>query len=412
MTDHPKNLYEIKVPELGESILEATVVRWLKKEGDAINAGDPLVELETSKVNLEVPATVSGTLKKIVHGDNEDVRVGDVLALLLPEKHESTGPGATVEKETDQAAPSPAPTAGGSSRQASHEKATPVARRMAEEQGIDLGQLSGTGPGGRISKTDVVHFAAEQTPPEEAPTTPAPKVASPERREERIKLSRRRRTIAESLIQAQQTAAMLTTFNELDMTAVMELRRRRNETFLARYGVKLGIVSFFIKAVVGALKGLPEINSELQGVELIVKHYYDIGIAVAAPGGLVVPVIHDADRLNFVEIEKAIHGFTDKAEHNAFTLDDLRGGTFTITNGGVFGSLMSTPILTYPQAAILGLHKIEKRPVVVDDAIVIRPMMYAALTYDHRIVDGQQAVTFLASVKSYIEDPEKLLLEA
>lgn len=417
--------YQIVVPELGESILEATVVKWIKHEGDPISAGEAVLELETAKVNLEVSATHSGTLQKILVNENEDVRIGQALGLIgavapAPAAAPSTAPKAanlTIQEPTPVNPPDGR--LGGSkpahenanqavpevlSKSNREELATPVAKRIADEQGIDLSKLQGTGPGGRVAKTDVVSYIAKQSP--------SPELAVPGRDEERVKMSRRRRTIAERLVQAQQNAAMLTTFNEVDMSGVMALRARNNEAFQARHKVKLGITSFFVKASIGALKSFPLLNAEIQGDEMVLKHYYDIGVAVAAAGGLVVPVIRDADRMTFAEIEIKIKQYAEKSEQGTLTLEDLRGGTFTITNGGIFGSLMSTPILTYPQVAILGLHRIEKRPVVVDDAIVIRPMMYVAVTYDHRLVDGREAVQFLARIKELIENPDHLLLEA
>jgi 2-oxoglutarate dehydrogenase E2 component (dihydrolipoamide succinyltransferase) len=297
-----------------------------------------------------------------------------------------------------------------------------VARRLAQEHDIDITQVTGRGAQGRVTKADVERYLNDQIEDSASEPQPAPSAEGHEpvapvfqentgRREERKRLSRRRRTIAARLVEAQQTAAMLTTFNEVDMTTVMALRKRRQEEFAARYGVKLGIVSFFIKAAVGALKAFPEVNAELQGDELILKYYYDIGVAIGAPEGLVVPVLRDADRKSFADIEQAITDMAERATDGQLSLDELRGGTFTISNGGVFGSLMSTPILNPPQVGILGLHKIEHRPIAVDGEVVIRPMMYVALSYDHRVIDGREAVRFLVRVKALVEDPETLLLE-
>ncbi len=300
------------------------------------------------------------------------------------------------------------------------DRVTPVARRMAQEQGIDPGQVPGTGPGGRVTRQDVEAFlekSKQQPAPARPVATPPASAPEPEERrvvdtrEERVRMSRRRRTIAERLLEASQTTAMLTTFNEIDMTAVMEMRRRRRDSFKERYGVGLGITSFFVKASIGALKAFPALNAEIQGDEVVFKHYYDIGVAVGASEGLVVPVLRDADRMSFAEIEKAIKEFAQKTESGTLSVADLRGGTFTITNGGVFGSLLSTPILNVPQVGILGLHKVEDRPMAVNGQVLVRPMMYVALSYDHRIVDGREAVQFLVRIKQLVEDPETLLLE-
>jgi len=417
---------QIVVPPLGESVLEATVGRWLKKQGDRVGVGEALVELETEKVNLEVGAEHTGVLARIERKEGEDVRIGDVLGAIeeTPEEQrpteapgepvrtpEKTQPGMAAVPEREERAArekvetrQPAPPA--------VERATPVAQRTAHEQGIDLAQVTGTGPGGRVTRGDVETFIQQREAQPAAPKAAAPAgPVSADRREERVKMSRRRRTIARRLVEAQQTAAMLTTFNEIDMRAVMELRQRRNETFAARHGVKLGITSFFVKAAIGALKAFPRLNAEVQGDDMILKRYYDIGIAVGDPEGLIVPVLRDADRLSFAKIEQRIKELARKAEAGSLSLEELRGGTFSITNGGVFGSLLSTPILNFPQVGILGLHKIEERPIVLKSEIVIRPMMYVALSYDHRIVDGREAVQFLVRVKELIEDPETLLLE-
>jgi 2-oxoglutarate dehydrogenase E2 component (dihydrolipoamide succinyltransferase) len=421
---------EIKVPDMGESVIEANVINWIKHEGEAVAAGEAVVELETDKVTLEVSAQQAGILQRIVHPVGETVAVGDVLAYLGEA-------GETVPAQPQVAAPLPAET--GSNGEHASPRVTPVAQRMAQDMGIDLGRLTPTGSGGRITKEDVQTFAEKAVvatpPPAAVPPAPAapavrPAPAQPaaipvssvqsaqaaplqspvgSRIEERVRLSRRRQTIARRLVEAQHAAAMLTTFNEIDMSAVMELRKRRRDGFKERYGVDLGFMSFFVKASIGALKAFPEVNSEIQGEELIVKHYYDIGIAIGAEEGLVVPVVRDADRLNFAGIEKAIRAFVDKVKAGTLTLDDLRGGTFTITNGGVYGSLMSTPILNPPQVAILGMHAIKERAMVIKGEIVIRPMMYVALSYDHRVVDGREAVQFLVRIKELVEDPEALL---
>lgn len=463
---------EIVVPELGESIVEATVARWLKKEGEQVTAGEPLVELETDKVDLEVSAQQDGVLVKIAHPDGSDVQVGQVLGVVAAAgegaEGAALGDGAAPAAETageraeTTARPKTEPQAQSQPEPAGQtpagvDRATPVARRLASEQGLDLAHIPGSGPGERVTKEDVQQFMqrSRETAAPPAPTSaPAPQaqpLAAPaqaaqpapaaptaqpaERRpegrgagdgrageqpaprngrhglEERIRMSRRRRTIAARLVEAQQTAAMLTTFNDVDMSAVMDIRKRRRDSFLARYGIRLGLMSFFVKASIGALKEFPQLNAEIQGDEIVLKRYYDIGMAIGAEEGLVVPVLRDADRMSFAAIEKAIQDYSQKVQQGSLSLEDLRGGTFTITNGGIFGSLLSTPILNPPQVGILGLHRIEDRPVVVDGQVVIRPMMYMALSYDHRIVDGREAVQFLARVRELIQDPESLLLE-
>lgn len=415
----------VTVPELGESVVEATVVRWFKSEGDPVKIGEPLVELETEKANFEVAAEKEGILGSIRKKDGEDVEVGDVLCVIEEGKtgeparpKESPKPAAAEAKEETIKRPEPA-----------EERVTPVARRIAEEKGVDLGKVEGTGPSGRITKEDVeIHMekTAEEPARAEIPKVEPLKSKSPalveakeatvlrisrDAREERIKMSRRRRTIARRMLEATQSTAMLTTFNEIDMGAVMELRKRRKESFKEKYGVGLGLNSFFVKAAIGALKEFPQVNGEIDGDDMIIKHYYDIGVAIGATEGLVVPVLRNADSMSFAVIEKSIKDYALRAEDNTLTLNEIMGGTFTITNGGVFGSLMSTPILNPPQSGILGLHKIEDRAVAVSGAVVIRPMMYVALSYDHRIVDGREAVQFLVRVKELIEDPESLLLE-
>ncbi len=417
---------KILVPEMGESVVEATVGRWLKQDGDRVLMGDALVELETDKVNLEVTAPIGGVLH-IEREQGEDVKRGDLLGRV--EEVAEPAPAAaskaappSVSQEEMSAAPHDG------------DRATPIAKKVAEEKGIDIAQVPGTGTGGRVTRQDVEAFAekrrgpvvtAPQAPPA-PPLAPSEKPAQPPlpaasappvptvrhtEREERVRMSRRRRTIAQRLLEAKQTTAMLTTFNEVDMSAVMALRQRQRETFKEKYGVSLGFTSFFVRACIGGLRAFPQLNAEIQGDEIVFKRYYDIGLAVGAAEGLVVPVLRDADRMSFAQVEKAIKEFAQKAEQGTLTIEDLRGGTFTITNGGVFGSLMSTPILNPPQVGILGLHKVEERPVAVTGQVVIRPMMYIALSYDHRIVDGRDAVQFLVQVKRLIEDPDALLLE-
>lgn len=412
---------EIVVPELGESVVEATVGEWRVKVGDPVRIGDVIVDLETDKVDVEVGATAAGVIKSIMQAAGSDVKIGDVLAVIDPDGAAGVEAAAEAPAEATpaEAAASPPPA------EKPADKATPVARRMAEAEGVDLAGIAGSGAGGRVTKQDI----ATQVEPKDAPAsvvapipapvaatiaasppTPTPAAAA-DAREERQRMSRRRRTIAQRLVEAQHTAAMLTTFNEIDMGAVMELRARRQEEFVNRHGVKLGFTSFFVKACVGALKAFPRLNAEIQGDEIVLKHYYDIGIAVGAEEGLVVPVIRDADRKSFAAIESDVRDFAAKSRDGTLSLEDLRGGTFTITNGGVFGSMLSTPILNPPQVAILGLHNIQERPVVRAGEIVIRSMMYVALSYDHRIVDGREAVQFLVRVKQLIEDPAAMLLE-
>ena len=416
---------EIVVPELGESVVEATVGEWRVKVGDSVKIGDIIVELETDKVDVEVGATTAGVITDILHPAGSDVKIGDVLGNIDANGTAQSQPAHTSEKAATRAEEA-GPSSGKSTE--NERAATPVARRMAEAEGIDLSQVSGSGTGGRVTKQDITARAepkatpAVEAPaprPEAAPSPAQPQVpkpnpaapSQPSDREERMRMSRRRRTIAQRLVEAQQTAAMLTTFNEVDMGAVMDLRARWQEAFVKRHGVKIGFTSFFVKAVVGALKAFPRLNAEIQDDEIILKHYYDIGIAVGAEEGLVVPVIRDADRKSFAQIESEVRDLAEKSRNGTLSLEDLRGGTFTITNGGIFGSMLSTPILNPPQVGILGLHNIQERPVVRDGEIVIRSMMYLALSYDHRIVDGREAVQFLVRVKELIEEPEALLLE-
>jgi 2-oxoglutarate dehydrogenase E2 component (dihydrolipoamide succinyltransferase) len=421
---------KIVVPALGESVVEATVARWLKKEGDHVQPGESLVELETDKVNLEVGAERAGVLARIERNDGDDVRVGDTLGVLsdaAAELHIAAEKATPFQEPSSRPKPAPAPQHAATqeaqppmrsesirpaeSRSIAKSKATPSARRLAQELGVNLEDVSGTGSGNQITKEDIESHYQKRKPVTIPAAIPFPSAGEAARSEERLKMSRRRRTIAKRLVEAQHHAAMLTTYNEVDMSAVMDLRKRHKDSFKERYGIGLGIVSFFVKASIGALKAFPQINAELQTDEIVLKKYYDIGIAVGAEEGLVVPVLRDADKMSFSEIELAIKDFIQKSNDGTLSLDDLKGGTFTITNGGIFGSLMSTPILNPPQVAILGLHKIEERPVAVNGQVVIRPMMYLALSYDHRVVDGRESVQFLARIKSLIEDPAALLLE-
>ena len=408
----------IVVPEVGESIVDARIAKWLRREGDQVAAGDPLVELETDKIDLEVSAPQAGVLAKIARQDGEDVKVGEVLGVIEEAGAAAAAAAAKAAPEPPTKSEAPAAASGKAPR------ATPTARKAAEDRKVDLTSVRGSGDAGRVMKSDVEQAAAAPAAAAPAPTpvaaTPAVKPAAPvaekastvsgARTEERVRMSKRRATIAKRLVEAQSTAAMLTTFNDIDMSAVMALRERHKVSFKERHGVGLGIASFFVKASIGALRGFPRINAEIQGDEMVLKHYFDIGVAVGAAEGLVVPVLRDADRLSFAEIEGGIRAFAKKAQDGTLSLADLKGGTFTITNGGVFGSLLSTPILNPPQVGILGLHKIQDRPVVLNGQVVIRPMMYLALSYDHRVVDGKEAVTFLVRVKECIENPMRLLL--
>lgn len=425
----------IVVPELGESVLEATVSHWLKKEGDFVNVGDVLVELETDKVNLEVGAKNPGVLARIEVPEGTDVKVGDVLGTIDEKAKQPEAPSPVAEAPQPEKAEEKQEavrTDGRESQRQSTPQLTPVASRLARENNVDVSQLTGTGIEGRVTKTDVEQFLQEQAKTKETEKqVPAESVAEPERsaratspqldqplsvtasqrQEERMRMSRRRKTIAQRLLEAKQNTAMLTTFNEIDMSAVMDLRKRRNEEFQKRHAIKLGFMSFFVKAAISALKAFPQVNAEIDGEEIVFKRYYDIGMAVGSSEGLVVPVIRNADRLSFAEIEQQIKDFVAKTEQGKLTIEDLRGGTFTVTNGGVFGSLLSTPILNPPQVGILGLHKIEERPIAQNGQVVIRPMMYVALSYDHRIVDGREAVQFLVHIKQLLEDPAWMLVE-
>ncbi len=398
----------IVVPELGESVVEARVAKWLKKAGDQVNAGEPLVELETEKIDLEVSADRAGVLSSIQHQEGADVKVGEVLAVL-----DDSANGSQSKPATTKSADTPKPAEEPKAAKGADKKVTPAAKNAAKAHDVKLEAIASTG--NRVTKQDVLNAAAPAAA--QAPKAPqAPYVAKAlragERSETRERMSKRRETIARRLVEAQHNAAMLTTFNEVDMSAVMQLRERRKEAFTKKYGVGVGIASFFVKAAIGALKAFPAINAEIQGTEIVYKNYYDIGMAVGAEGGLVVPVIRDADSKGFADIELEIRDFAKRAQDGTLTLEDLKGGTFTITNGGVFGSLMSTPILNPPQVGILGLHKIADRAVPVNGQVVIRPMMYLALSYDHRIVDGREAVQFLVKIKEYIEDPAWMLLES
>ena len=413
---------EIKVPALGESVTEATVSKWMVKAGDTVAVDQPLCELETDKVTVEVPATSAGTVVDLVVPEGGTVQVGGVLCHI-----EASGSGAAAAAPRPAVAPAPvappapAPTAPPAAAPAAAQAVAaavnlaasgPAVRKLAEERGVVPAAIQPSGKDGRATKADVMAAISSISSQPATPTRPAVPAGPRPRadREERVRMTRLRRTIAARLKEAQNTAAMLTTFNEVDMTNVMALRERLKEDFEKKHGARLGFMSFFVKACIAGLRELPAVNAEIEGDELVYKNYYDIGVAVGTPNGLVVPVLRDADVLSFGEIEKGIGDLGRKARDGKLSIADLTGGTFTISNGGVYGSLMSTPILNPPQSAILGMHKIQQRPMVVGGEIKARPMMYLALSYDHRIIDGREAVLFLVRVKECIEDPERLLL--
>ncbi|WP_127075468.1 2-oxoglutarate dehydrogenase complex dihydrolipoyllysine-residue succinyltransferase [Rhodomicrobium lacus] len=424
---------EIVVPTLGESVTEATIGRWFKKPGDAVKADEALAELETDKVTLEVNAPAAGVIAEILVKEGETVGVGALLGTIAEgagaaangvSKAAEKPVQAPVASAAQAATPSPAQTA--SPRSPNVDVLAPSVRRIAEETGINPATVSGTGKDGRVTKGDmlsVIEGGAASTQPSAAPAAffekiaapaPAPRPAAPrtlEAREERVRMTKLRQTIARRLKEAQNTAAMLTTFNEVDMSTIMDLRNRYKTIFEKKHGTKLGFMGFFVKAVLHALHDVPSVNAEIDGDDIIYKNFYHIGIAVGTDRGLVVPVVRDADQKSIADIEKEIAGFGLKARDGKLSLEEMQGGTFTISNGGVYGSLMSTPILNAPQSGILGMHKIQERPVVVNGKIEIRPMMYLALSYDHRLVDGKEAVTFLVHVKDALEDPQRLILD-
>ncbi len=417
---------EIKVPTLGESVSEATVAKWLKKVGDSVAADEPLLELETDKVTLEVNAPAAGPLSEILAAEGAEVGVGVVLGLLgaagaavAPKKAEAAKPGAPAPAAAaaapvvaKAAAPAPkpvapAPAAAPKVSMAGDFPLAPSVRHLVDEHGLDPRKISASGKDGRLTKADVIGYIANGGDKAVKPSVPN-NVA----REERVKMTRLRKRIAERLKEAQNTAAMLTTFNEVDMSAVMAMRNKYKDGFERKHGVKMGFMSFFVKACVTALKELPAVNGEIRGDELIYKNFYDVGVAVGTPQGLVVPVVRDCDTKSFAEIEAEISGFGRKARDGKLTIEEMTGGSFTISNGGIYGSMLSTPILNTPQSAILGMHNIKQRAVVLDGgSIVARPMMYLALSYDHRIIDGREAVTFLVRVKEGLEDPSRLVLD-
>ncbi|WP_273852685.1 2-oxoglutarate dehydrogenase complex dihydrolipoyllysine-residue succinyltransferase [Guptibacillus spartinae] len=429
-------MIEVKVPELAESITEGTISQWLIKVGDKVEKGDNLVELETDKVNIEVSAENDGVIEELLKEPGDNVEVGEIIAYLgngegssSKSSKEDTSEKTEAKKEEKQSAEEAKSDQESKvhATESSEEKsengrtvASPSARKLARELGVDLNKVETRDPLGRVRPDDVKAHAdkasQKEAPKEKKQDAPKQQKQSPEPNDskpvERVKMSRRRQTIAKRLVEVQHTAAMLTTFNEVDMTAIMELRKRRKDKFLEDNDVKLGFMSFFTKAVVGALKKYPRLNAEIQDTDIVLKKFYDIGIAVGAEEGLVVPVVRDADKLSFAGIEQEIGNLAKKARDNKLKLDELQGGSFTITNGGIFGSMLSTPILNAPQVGILGMHKIQWRPVAIDqERMENRPMMYIALSYDHRIVDGGEAVSFLAKIKELLEDPEQLLLE-
>ncbi|CEF55226.1 2-oxoglutarate dehydrogenase complex dihydrolipoyllysine-residue succinyltransferase [Acetobacter ghanensis] len=401
---------EIKVPTLGESVTTATIAKWLKQPGDAVKEDEPVVELETDKVSVEVAAPQAGVLGPQAVKEGDEVEVGALLATVEPGKAgaapaapKATAPEKKVEAPAAPAAKPAAPAVDSAA-------ALPAARKIMAENGLNAGQVGqGTGLGGRITKGDVLGFLSQ---PQASAPAAAPKPArKDDPREERVKMTRLRRTIARRLKEAQNTAAMLTTFNEIDMSGAMALRAEFQENFVKKHGVKLGYMSIFSRAVIAALKEFPAINAEIDGEDVIYRDFVNLGIAVGGPNGLVVPVIRDADKMSFAQIEKTIAGFGKAAREGTLKLDELSGGTFSITNGGIYGSLLSTPILNSPQSGILGMHSIQERPVAVNGQVVIRPMMYVALSYDHRIVDGKEAVSFLVRLKQNVEDPRRLLID-
>jgi 2-oxoglutarate dehydrogenase E2 component (dihydrolipoamide succinyltransferase) len=397
---------DIKVPTLGESVVEATIAKWLKNEGDAVKADEPLVELETDKVAVEVPAPVSGKLEKILVQAGATVNVGALLGSIA----EGAAGAASAAPKAAAPAPSLAPAPAVKSAE---QPLSPAVRKAVAESGANPADIAGTGKDGRLTKADVAaHVAKPAAPaPVSAPVAVPAVPPAPAGAEERVRMTRLRATIARRLKEAQNTAAMLTTFNEVDMTNVMALRNQYKDVFEKKHGVKLGFMSFFVKAAVQALKDIPAVNAEIDGEDIVYKNYYHVGVAVGTDKGLVVPVLRNADMLSFAGIEKTIADYGKKARDGQLQISDMQGGTFTISNGGIYGSLMSTPILNAPQSGILGMHKIQDRPIAVNGQVVIRPMMYLALSYDHRIVDGKEAVTFLVRIKEGLEDPQRALLD-
>lgn len=412
---------EVKVPTLGESVTEATVGQWLKKPGEAVALDEPIVSLETDKVAVDVPAPVAGTLGDIIAKEGETVNVGALLALINEGAAAAAASAPAPAAKAEAAAPAPAASApapvASDDDDGGNLTLSPAVRRLVLEHGLDPSKIKGTGKDGRLTKDDVTAAvaagtakAAAATAVAAAPAAAAP-AAGPGRAQERVKMTRLRQTVAKRLKEAQNNAALLTTFNDVDMTAVIEARAKYKDLFEKKHGVRLGFMGFFTKAVCMALKDIPGVNGQIEGDEIVYNDFCDISVAVSAPTGLVVPVIRNAESMSVATIEKTIGDFGRKAKEGKLTMEDMKGGTFTISNGGVFGSLMSTPIINPPQSAVLGLHRIEDRPVVRDGQVVVRPMMYLALSYDHRLIDGREAVTFLVAVKNAIEDPTRLLID-
>ena len=418
---------EVKVPTLGESVTEATVGQWLKKPGEAVKADEPIVSLETDKVAVDVPAPAAGTMGDIIAKEGDTVEVGALLGYVNEgasagaSPAPAAAPAVAPAAKAEAAAPAPAASAPAPAAEEEGDGGSltlsPAVRRLVLEHGLDPSKIKGTGKDGRLTKDDVMAAAAAGTAraaaasaPAAAPAADAP-AAGPSRKQERVKMTRLRQTVAKRLKEAQNNAALLTTFNDVDMTAVIEARAKYKDLFEKKHGVRLGFMGFFTKAVCMALKDIPGVNAQIEGDEIVYNDFADISVAVSAPTGLVVPVIRNAESLSVAQIEKTIGDFGKKAKEGKLTMEDMKGGTFTISNGGVFGSLMSTPIINPPQSAVLGLHRIEDRPVVRDGQVVVRPMMYLALSYDHRLIDGREAVTFLVAVKNAIEDPTRLLID-
>ena len=414
---------EVKVPTLGESVTEATVGQWLKKPGEAVKADEPIVSLETDKVAVDVPAPAAGTMGDIVAKEGDTVEVGALLAYVNEGAAAASSPAPAPAAKAEAATPAPSASTPAPASAAADEEGeggnltlSPAVRRLVLEHGLDPSKIKGSGKDGRLTKDDVMAAVdagtakAASTGAEAAPAEAAP-AAGPSRKQERVKMTRLRQTVAKRLKEAQNNAALLTTFNDVDMTNVIEARTKYKDLFEKKHGVRLGFMGFFTKAVCMALKDIPGVNGQIEGDEIVYNDFADISVAVSAPTGLVVPVIRNAESMSVAQIERTIGDFGKKAKEGKLTMEDMKGGTFTISNGGVFGSLMSTPIINPPQSAVLGLHRIEDRPVVRDGQVVVRPMMYLALSYDHRLIDGREAVTFLVAVKNAIEDPTRLLID-
>ncbi len=405
----------VEVPALGESVTEAIIAEWLKSPGDFVEEDEPIVELETDKITVSVPSPVSGTIQELKGDVDDTVNVGDVIAVV--EAGDASAKSASDDKSAEESESKSEPKAAASSDDSGEDdRISPAVARLLEENDLSASNIEGSGPNGRILKGDVLAHLdgkSSSSAPKKAESKPAPssQISHGEEPEERVKMSRLRQTVAKRLVEAQQTAAMLTTFNEVDMSAVMEVRNKYKEQFQKKYGVKLGFMSFFVKASIAALKEYPAVNAEIDGDEIVYKNYYHVGVAVGGPKGLVVPVVKHADQMSFADVENEIGRLAGLAQNNRLAIKDMQGGTFTISNGGIYGSMLSTPILNPPQVGILGMHNIVQRPWVVDGQVEVRPIMYLALSYDHRIIDGKEAVSFLLRIKECLEDPERMLLE-